>query len=414
MNLAVLLIDDAADFRVLCTELIRAHWPQAAVEHWDPLRQGVPAADCDLSRYDVILLDLKLGEEDGMDWLQQLRARADCPPIVIITGTGSEVAVLKAMRGGAIDYIPKASLSVERLAEAMGDALARKVLPGARRAPAAKFSSPHLKIEGYRTLREISVGTTSMIYLGERRSDGRKVAIKFLRSRFTQNKDAMQRFARERDMVRRLNSAHLARVYAEKASPNQAYIVMEYCDGGDLNKRIVAGIEPAHALELLFQIAAALADVHDQGIVHRDLKPANILFRGDGSLVIMDFGIAKLVVDDARITQVPSLIGTPYYMSPEQAAGKPIDQRSDLYSAGVIFFEMLTGAKPYPDANYLLVIDKHLHAPVPRLPPEFAQYQDLVDRLLAKQPEDRFRDAHELRSHLAARFGVRAEPARTH
>jgi len=313
--------------------------------------------------------------------------------------------VLKAMRGGAIDYIPKANLSVDRLAEAMGDALARKLLPGARGASAAKFSSRQIEVEGYRTLRELSVGTTSVIYLGERRSDGIKVAMKFLRSRFTQNPEAMRRFAREREIVRRLNSVHLARVYAEQASANQAYIVMEYCDGGDLIRKIAAGIEHALAVELLAHMAAALEDVHDQGIVHRDLKPANILFRGDGSLVIMDFGIAKLVAEEARITQVPSLIGTPYYMSPEQAAGKPIDQRSDLYSAGIIFYEMLTGAKPYADANYLLVIDKHLNASVPRLPPELAQYQDLVDRLLAKQPENRFRSARELRSELATRFG---------
>ncbi len=414
MKLSVLLIDDAADFRALCAEFIRAHWPEAAVEPWDPLRQKLPAADCDLSRYDVILLDLHLGEgEDGLDWLKNLRSRPGCPPIVIITGAGSEAAVLKAMRAGAIDYIPKAALSVGRLAEAIGEALAlplgRRPLPGARQAQAANvFSAAAVQIEGYRPLRQISIGAASVIYLAERTCDGLKVAIKFLRPRFTRDKEAMRRFAQEREIVSAIDSPHMARIYEESAVGNRTYIVMEYCEGGDLNKKIVDAIEPAQAVELLYQIAEALEAMHDRGIIHRDLKPANIMFRCDGSLVIMDFGIAKLAFDDAHITQVPSLLGTPYYMSPEQAAGKPIDSRSDLYSAGVIFYEMLTRIKPFADPSFLVVIDKHLHAPVPPLPPHLRQYRAVVERLLAKRPEDRFRDARELRLQLDAQFRRRA------
>ncbi len=410
MSLSVLLIDDAADFRSLCSEFIRAHWPEAAVEQWDPIRQKLPAAEHDLSRYDVILLDLHLGkDEDGIEWLKNLRARAGCPPIVVITGVGNEAAVLKAMRAGAIDYIPKATLSVARLAEAIGEALAlplgRRPLPGARRSQAANFpGSASIQFEGYRSLRQISTGVTSVIYLAERISDGLRVAIKFLRSRATQDKETTRRFAQEREIVSSMESPHVARIYEENAIGNRTYIVMEYCEGGDLNKRIADGIEPTQAVDLLCQIAEALEDVHDKGIIHRDLKPANIMFRRDGSLVIMDFGIAKLALGDAQITQVPSLLGTPYYMSPEQASGKSIDLRSDLYSAGVIFYEMLTRTKPFADPSYLVVIDKHLHAPVPALPPHLGRYQAVVERLLAKRPQDRFRDARELRSHLDAQF----------
>ncbi|MBE0620074.1 MAG: protein kinase [Burkholderiales bacterium] len=422
MSLSVLLIDDAADFRALCSEFIRAHWPEASVEQWDPILQKLPAADRDLSHYDVILLDLHLGkDEDGIEWLKNLRARAGCPPIVVITGAGNEAAVLKAMRAGAIDYLPKATLSVGRLAEAIGEALAlplgRWPSPGAQRAQAAKFAdSAPIQIEGYRSLRQISTGVTSVIYIAERTSDGLKVAIKFLRFRSTQDKETMRRFAQEREIVSAMESPHVARIYEENAIGDRTYIVMEYCESGDLSKKIADGIEPTQAVELLYQIAEALEDVHDKGIIHRDLKPANIMFRRDGSLVIMDFGIAKLALGDAQITQVPSLLGTPYYMSPEQAAGKSIDLRSDLYSAGVIFYEMLTRSKPFADSSYLVVIDKHLHAPVPTLPTNLARYQTVVERLLAKLPEDRFRDARELRSLLDAQFrghGQASAPRKT-
>jgi serine/threonine protein kinase len=278
-------------------------------------------------------------------------------------------------------------------------------LPGPRRAQAEDLAgAASIRIEGYRSLRQISTGVTSVIYRAERTADGLEVAIKFLRSRSTQDKETMRRFAQEREIVSAMGSPHVARIYEENAIGNRTYIVMEYCEDGDLNRKIVDGIEPMQAVELLYRIAAALEDVHDKGIIHRDLKPANIMFRRDGSLVIMDFGIAKLALGDAQITQVPSLLGTPYYMSPEQASGKPIDLRSDLYSAGVIFYEMLTRTKPFADPSYLVVIDKHLHAPVPMLPPHLQRYQTVLERLLAKRAQDRFRDARELRSHLDAQF----------
>ena len=138
------------------------------------------------------------------------------------------------------------------------------------------------------------------------------------------------------------------------------------------------------------------------------MKPDNIMFRGDGSLAILDFGIAKLVFKDAGITQMPMLLGTPFYMSPEQATGGTVDSRADLYSAGVIFFEMLTGIKPFPGDNFFDVLDKHRHQPVPALPRDLAPYQEAVDRLIAKRASDRFRDARELLAYLEAQFGLRA------
>jgi CheY-like chemotaxis protein/predicted Ser/Thr protein kinase len=412
MKLSVLLIDDAEEYRILCAELVRTQWPDASVEQWDPVRQGMPGADQDLSRYDVILLDFRLGEEDGLEWLKILRSRPGCPPIVMVTGAGSEELVLTAMRAGAIDYIPKATLSVGRLAVAIGEALAlASVDPCFPRQQPGHNPGRHgtsIALEGYRMIRQIGIGASSVIYLAERVADGTRVAVKLLRSRLTSDAEMMRRFEQERKIVLRLKSPYVARVYDQGIVGGRAYIVMEYVEGGDLKREMAKGIERTRAVELLYRIGQALADLHDEGIIHRDLKPDNIMFRGDGSLAILDFGIAKLAFSDAGITQLPMLLGTPFYMSPEQAGGGTVDSRTDLYSAGVIFYEMLTGAKPFPGDNFFDVIAKHRHQPVPVLPQDLARYQDAVDRLIAKHPSDRFRDARELLAYLEARFEFRA------
>jgi tRNA A-37 threonylcarbamoyl transferase component Bud32/CheY-like chemotaxis protein len=412
VTLSVLLIDDAEEYRILCAELIRTQWPDAQVEPWDPVRQGMPGADRDLSQYDVILLDFRLGEEDGLEWLKILHARAGCPPIVMVTGAGSEELVLTAMRAGAIDYIPKASLSVGRLAVAIREALALSsvdpILPHQRPGNKLGRHGASIALEGYRMIRQIGIGASSVIYLAELVADATQVAVKLLRSRLTSDAEMMRRFEQERKIVLGLKSRNVARVYDQGIIGGRAYIVMEYFEGGDLKQEIAGGIERARAVELLYRIGQALADLHDEGIIHRDLKPDNIMFRGDGSLAILDFGIAKLAFSDAGITQLPMLLGTPFYMSPEQAGGGTVDSRADLYSAGVIFYEMLTGTKPFPGDNFFDVIAKHRHQPVPTLPQDLARYQDLVDRMIAKRASDRFRDARELLQYLEARFEFRA------
>jgi eukaryotic-like serine/threonine-protein kinase len=411
MTLSVLLIDDAEEYRILGAELVRTQWPDASVEQWDPVRQGMPGADRDLSKYDVILLDFCLGDEDGLEWLKILRSRAGCPPIVMITGAGNEDVVRTAMRAGAIDYIPKATMSVSRLAVAIKEALALSsvdpLIPGQRLGRNSGRHGSAIVLEGYRTIRQIGIGTSSVIYLAEQVADGSQVAVKLLRSRLTSDPETLRRFEQERKIVLGLKSRCVARVYDQGIVGTRAYIVMEYFEGGDLKSEIARGIGPARAVDLLSRIGEALAHLHDEGIIHRDLKPDNIMFRGDGSLGILDFGIAKLAFNDAGITQMPSLLGTPFYMSPEQASGGTVDTRTDLYSAGVIFYEMLTGVKPFLGNNFLDVIDKHRYQPVPALSPDFARYQELVDRLTAKRASDRFRDAHELLAYLAARFESR-------
>jgi serine/threonine protein kinase len=180
---------------------------------------------------------------------------------------------------------------------------------------------------------------------------------------------------------------------------------MEYVPGGDLKQRIQEGISPDQALTILRQVASALGYAHQKGFVHRDVKPENILFREDGTAVLTDFGIAKAVGSGTRMTATGMAIGTAQYMSPEQALGQQVDGSSDLYSLGVVFYEMLTGQVPYQATDSFAVAYKHINDPVPQLNGALAVFQPLVDQLLAKCSGDRCPDTAELNRIIDALEG---------
>jgi serine/threonine-protein kinase PpkA len=168
---------------------------------------------------------------------------------------------------------------------------------------------------------------------------------------------------------------------------------MEYLPSGTLSTRIREGLTPRGALRITAQVARALDAIHAKGIVHRDLKPANILFRADGRPVLVDFGLARDLGSDSTLTGQQRLLATPRYMSPEQCLGKLVDSRSDLYGLGAILYEMLTKRKIYDSVAPTDLMRMHIHEPAPRLPAALAVHQPLLDRLLAKNPDDRFQTA---------------------
>jgi serine/threonine-protein kinase PpkA len=197
-----------------------------------------------------------------------------------------------------------------------------------------------------------------------------------------------------------VNHPNVARIYRQDFSAGHAYIAMEYFSRGDLRARLAGGIPAETAIEYLRQIASGLAAIHGAGIVHRDLKPDNLMLRQDESLALADFGVAKHVSMLITETAHGDIIGTPYYLSPEQALGKPVDARCDLYSLGVIAYEMLMRAKPYHAATAQALLSLHINAPVPQLRDPYDILQPVLDRLMAKDREQRYPSAEALLKDL--------------
>jgi CheY-like chemotaxis protein len=450
----VMVIDDSEDMRLLIAQYISVEWPGARVEGWDPVEKGRPGPLFDWSRFDVILLDYHLGEENGLEWLQRFARNPDCPPVVFFSGVGDESLAVNAIRHGAVDYIAKRDLSRARLVESVGAAMTegsrrhaagRKPVeqpPAATPVPATPVPAApvvvetptpvpvpqadafrandgdrttDIRISGYRCIRRLGRGGMSSIYLAQRLRDQLPLVLKILDRSLCGNREMQLRFIREAGIVCRVNSPYVMKLYDQGIADAHMYIAMEYLSGGDLKARMRGGIAPAQALRYLEEMARALEAIHAAGVIHRDVKPQNVMFRGDGSLALIDFGISKHLDEARALTRVGTLFGTPHYLSPEQSLGKPADARSDLYALGVVLYEMLTGRKPFTGDDALAVIEKHVSEPVPALPAELAQYQEMLARLLAKDPDRRFQCAADLvqaiRGIAAGRNAQRAPEA---
>ena len=190
-----------------------------------------------------------------------------------------------------------------------------------------------------------------------------------------------------------MHHPNIVRLYELGVADDHAYLAMEYFQHGDLRRRMRSGISPSEALGFASQIALALGALHAAGILHRDLKPGNVMLRVDEQVALIDFGLAKHEALEFEITDTGLIFGTPHYMSPEQGHGQELDPRSDLYSLGVMLFEMLSGHKPFTADNPMAIIYMHRNAPLPRLPEPLLDLQPLLERMLGKHPQDRFTDA---------------------
>ena len=257
-------------------------------------------------------------------------------------------------------------------------------------------------VPGYTIVHKIGEGGQATVYLAERDYDGLRVALKVLERRLRKDPVFLERFVREYKLVTSLENEYVARIYDQGFSGDNPYLAMEFLPSGTLASRIREGLTTRSALRIAGQIAQALDAIHTRGIVHRDLKPANILFRADGRPVLVDFGLARDMNINSTLTVAGQFLATPRYMSPEQCLGLPIDARSDLYSLGAVLYEMITGAKIYENANSAEVIAMHVNAPPPKLAALLAAHQPLLDRLLAKKPEERFQSAAEVVAEIGA------------
>jgi serine/threonine-protein kinase PpkA len=265
------------------------------------------------------------------------------------------------------------------------------------------------EVPGFTIRHKIADGGMASVYLAVQESLQRDVALKVLAAGNEDN--FRQRFLNEGRLLASLSHPSVITIHDIGILANgQGYIAMEYLRGGDLASRLQQPLPPAQALQLLRQLAAALSVVHRAGIVHRDVKPANILFRADDTPVISDFGIARREQQDVKLTMDGYTVGSPAYSSPEQLHGRQVDARSDIYSLGVTFYQMLTGSNPYCAESFADTIVNHLHMEIPPLPAALAQWQPLLNGMLAKNAADRFASCDELIAAIDAMPRITADP----
>jgi DNA-binding NarL/FixJ family response regulator len=450
---------------VLCPEASVSMLNLSEFERWCVTFSG---RDCDLL---MLAAPFGSGPDDpgshGLKLLRRLREQPATPAVIVLAEDGNELTAVRALQLGAVDYLPKRLLTPERLSTAVRIALRRVERRVARRlaslanlardaarqaranapsvpdvfpvadaaagpageaeampaalgdAPAEALapngiaalltaSNPEV-IPGYTLRLKIGESEKAVVYLASSAHRGHNVALKVSK---TLRDDAAGRqfLEREYTAIMAVHSPLVVEIYDYGVHAGFEYLAMEYLPRGDLKSRIQRGVNEQEALHYVGQIAAALKVVHEAGLVHRDLKPPNVMLRENDAVALIDFGLARSLDGNTISTQTGVLLGSPYYMSPEQALGEALDARSDFYSLGIICYELLTGQKPYIGGTAMEVLQQHVSAPLPTLPTDLQRYQPFLARLLAKGRGERFADAAEIVAAAAALGGAAVQP----
>ncbi len=408
MKKILVIDDDAAVLKLVSLYLTRAGYH---VEECAGSMEALAAIGANPPG--LILCDIYLPGLDGYGLLSALRAQpatADIP-VILMTARADHTSFRKGMKLGADDYLTK-PLDRDELIDAVHARLARagaatiaartgitEPEPGGH---SAEDLSAVTRLTDYKLVRKIAEGGMSTIYLADQKSTDRRVVLKMMPLTHGIAQDVIDRFMQEHKMLERLRHPNIVEIYAQGFNEEHLYIAMEYFQHGSLNEHLEAALPEAKAFEYTLQIARALEAAHQAGIVHRDLKPDNIMMRKDGSLALTDFGIAKDLHTAASLTQQGEVLGTPSYVAPEQAQGLPVGPAADVYSLGVMLFQMLTGRKPYQANDPQNILYQHINSPIPQLPEDLMQWQDLINFLMNKSPATRPRDGSAVLAVLRA------------
>jgi eukaryotic-like serine/threonine-protein kinase len=386
---------------------VTSHWPDAEVS-------TVPAEEsASVSRLiaerapDAMILQADFAEEAAagavlalMTQMLQAHPALYC---ILLAENGSEMSAVRALKIGAKDYLPLARITRDQLLAAITEACSKR-RAAAQATKALTLSDEEtsgIEVPGYSIVKQISTSNFSQVFLARSARLRRNVVLKVMnRGESPRELDDAERFQREYEIISSITHRAIAEIYAFGSLPRHLYLAMEYFPCGDLRDRLRNPLSVDESLYYLRAIAEALRVIHVFGILHRDLKPANVMLREDNSPVLIDFGLARRSMDEAGTTGVGQVLGSPYYISPEQAQGQRVDARTDLYSLGVMFYEMLTGQRPYGGRSAVAIMSQHAGSPVPVLPEPMAAQQPLLDRLMAKRQSARYVSADELLADL--------------
>jgi serine/threonine protein kinase len=352
-----------------------------------------------LKSFDVLLVGCDFSKDGTAEnpTLQALRAVAadpSNPAVILLTSKGSEYTAVQAIKSGAFDYVPKSLLGREQILSAVQRAMLHRK-GGLRDGTVTGV----VRLFGYDMRRCLATHDSVSVHVAFSAERSKEVVLKVLhRGRGALSRDAsFERLVAEFKLLYDIDDRAVAEIYDFRVTSQYCYIAMEYFPLGHLGTQLDSRLKPAEALHYAREIAHGLSIIHTAGVIHRDLKPGNIMLRDDDSVALIDFGISQSAslerpkADDART----EIAGTPYYMSPEQAAGAATDERTDLYALGIILYQMLTGDKPYVGATTDDILEQHRSAALPTLGAELAAYQPLLNKLLAKDPNQRFGNARE-------------------
>ena len=408
----LVIIDTSPAWMAAVRRALAQVLPDIEVTAYDADQAGMPDENFCWAWYDVALLSHELGDQpDGLRWLGESVGRPGFPPTVLVSQSADPYLAADAIKAGAADYIRRDDVLGQRLPALLTGLVKRHPLSDRtfRLQPGTPMDSraarvrrlPNLDHSTHRFLRLIGQGGFCRVYLAERVLDQRPMVLKVMERGTGSNGGMLRRFAREAQILSNIHDPHVVQVYDRGITAEYGYISMEFFAGGDLKQKIERGVSLDDAIGCMQGIARGLLAVHREGVIHRDVKPGNIMFRADGSLALADFGISRRLHEAIDLTTDTGTLGTPGYLSPEQALGTAVDQRSDLYSAGVVFYELLTGGKLFRADSPAGVVYQHIHTPPPRLPASLAWAQPLLDMLLAKSPEARLGSAGELLQGIA-------------
>ncbi|HEY6484196.1 MAG TPA: protein kinase [Steroidobacteraceae bacterium] len=456
----LLIVDRDARYGEWLRHHLGALFPDAevcaqSVEDFARWSESVSDRECD-----VLLLAVSFGsgpddtEAPGLAALRLLRERSDSPAVIAIAEDGNELTAVRALQLGAVDYLPKRLLTPERLKAGVRLALrrierrvARRIAnllregergdattTGARSGTYDALEQPGAESEvataggsaagqlsgklptaavthggeakaadfipGYTIHATLGESDKSAVYVATSTALGQNVALKISKA-LSEDDAGRQLLEREYKAIAAIRHRCVVQIHDYGSHAGYEYLAMEYLPRGDLKARMQKGMGELAAVGFVEQIAAALQVVHEAGLLHRDLKPPNVMLRENDVVALIDFGLARALDGSTPSTRTGVLRGSPYYMSPEQALGEQLDARSDFYSLGIIYFEMLTGRKPYTGSSAMDVLQQHVHAPVPQLPQGLACHARLLSKLLAKSREERFANAAELLAFIA-------------